>query len=283
MMKWNRKNTKIIVILSLLIAVAVAACASGNSEVINTANGHSEVIEKGGDNRNGSGNGDGAGNGKSVGNMDENTQGNNIAENTVEHSGDHIATVDGELTEIEIDGLLFMREEEKLAGDVYRFFYEHWGTAVFSNITSSEDEHTQAVRELMNAYDIADPTSAQIGVFQNTELQALYDQLTEQGLLSERDALLVGAAIEEIDILDLDGYIAGTSNRSIIEVYQNLRRGSENHLRAFTKMLEDKFGEIYTPVYLTSEQYEAILEGSQGVGGYGGGNNAVGNGRRGNS
>ena len=51
------------------------------------------------------------------------------------------------------------------------------------------------------------------------------------------EALLVGAAIEEIDILDLQKHIAETNNPEIQNVYNNLLRGSQNHLGAFTRML----------------------------------------------
>jgi len=270
-MNRNKKYIKVLLILSLVAAMMLVACAPENNEHLSAPNVHSERNEKGG----GYGNGDG--------NAGGNGQGERMAENANDHSSDHTVTADGELNASEIEGLHFMREEEKLAGDVYRFFYERWGTVVFGNIASSEDEHTQSIRELLDAYSIADPASTQLGIFQNKELQSLYGQLTTQGSQSERDALLVGAAIEEIDILDLDGYIAETSNSSIIEVYENLRSGSENHLRAFTKVLENQYGETYSPVYLTAEQYAAILDGSQGMSSYRGGNQSQGNGRKGNS
>jgi len=42
-----------------------------------------------------------------------------------------------------------------------------------------------------------------LGEFTDADLQALYDQLIRQGNESAADALKVGLAIEEIDILDL--------------------------------------------------------------------------------
>ena len=270
-MNKHKKKIRKLVILSLLVAGAVIACSPTNNDHLNAPNVRSEGNAS--DSGNGSGNGNAGGNG----------QGERGSANASDLSGDHIVTAVGELTASEIEGLLFMREEEKLAGDVYDYFYDSWGTAIFGNIAASEDEHTLAIRELLDAYGIADTASVQPGVFQNAELQDLYDELTSQGSQSERDALLVGAAIEEIDILDLEAYMAGTENRDIIEVYGNLRNGSENHLRAFTKVLENQYGETYMPAYLTAEQYAAIIDGSQGMGGYGGGNNAQGNGRKGNS
>ena len=93
-----------------------------------------------------------------------------------------------ELSDDEIDGLLYMREEEKLAHDVYQVLCEKWGLTIFDNITTSEQRHTDAIKTLLDSYGLPDPA-----------LQALYDQLVEQGSQSLEDALLVGASIEEID------------------------------------------------------------------------------------
>ena len=49
----------------------------------------------------------------------------------------------------------------------------------------------------------------------------------------------MGAAIEEIDILDLQERLAQTDNADIQQVFNNLLNGSYNHLRAFVSTLED--------------------------------------------
>ncbi|MEN8116624.1 MAG: DUF2202 domain-containing protein, partial [Bacteroidota bacterium] len=51
----------------------------------------------------------------------------------------------GTLTEDEIKGLLEMREEEKLARDVYKKLYEVHNMVIFNNISKSENAHTSAV------------------------------------------------------------------------------------------------------------------------------------------
>jgi hypothetical protein len=184
----------------------------------------------------------------------------------------------GVLTDAEVEGLLFMREEEKLAGDVYRYFYSLYGNSVFQNISSSEDMHTDSVLSLLNQYGIADPAVAEAGVFSNPDLQALYDQLIAQGSQSLQDALLVGAAIEEIDILDLEERIAQTDEADIQLVYQNLMQGSESHLRAFVRVMENQSGSAYTPQYLTQDRYDQIMAGVNGAGASG--NVGKGGGRR---
>ncbi len=162
------------------------------------------------------------------------------------------------LTAEEKVDLLFMREEEKLARDVYQTLYEKWNLPIFSNIAQSEQTHTEAIRDLLEKYNLTDPvTKDEVGVFQNEELQALYTSLSEKGLRSEIDALTVGATIEDLDIKDLVGAIARTDNQDIKLVYENLMRGSRNHLRAFTRQLTAR-GEKYEPQYISTDEYQTI-------------------------
>ncbi|MCA9923688.1 MAG: DUF2202 domain-containing protein [Anaerolineales bacterium] len=185
-----------------------------------------------------------------------------------------------QLSADEIAGLMFMREEEKLAEDVYLTLYDMWGMNIFQNIASSEQTHTESVLELLNTYGLTDPAVNNArGEFTNQDLQALYDQLTVTGSLSLADALKVGAAIEEIDILDLNQRIATTTHDDISTLYQNLRAGSENHLRSFVSTLERQTGELYQPQYLDQATYDAIMTGaqSQGNGNGGNGNSGAGN------
>lgn len=165
----------------------------------------------------------------------------------------------GQLAADEADGLVFMREEEKLARDVYLAIYDKWGVATFQNIAASEQTHTDAIKTLLARYGVADPAEdAARGVFADAGLQALYDQLVETGSASLASALRVGAAIEEIDILDLQERLAQTDEADIQRVYQNLLNGSYNHLRSFTSVLERQTGQVYQPQYLSQAEYDAI-------------------------
>lgn len=186
------------------------------------------------------------------------------------------------LTAEEIDGLLFMREEEKLAQDVYLYLADYWDIQIFSNIARSEATHTEAVRQLLENNGIEDPAlSTDLGEFTNPILQDLYDQLVADGSQSLEAALRVGAAIEEIDILDLEEFLGATENESIILVYNNLLKGSFNHLRAFVSNLENRAGVIYQPQYMELDAYEIILNSSSGNGGHGNGNDGKGKGKNG--
>ena len=139
-----------------------------------------------------------------------------------------------DLSEEEIQGLIQMREEEKLARDVYLTLYERWGLPIFRNIARSEQRHTDAVRNLLEMFGIPDPvTNDSVGHFSNETFTRLYGELVERGNASLLAALRVGIDIEELDIDDLEHLLTQTENPYIIRVYNNLLRGSYNHLRAF--------------------------------------------------
>lgn len=177
-----------------------------------------------------------------------------------------------EITGQEAEDIQFMVEEEKLARDVYLTLFDEWNVAVFQNISGAEQMHMDAVRTLLSAYGVDDPTAgAEIGQFTDPDLQDLYNQLVDTGSQSLADALKVGGAIEEIDILDLEERIAQTDKADIVQVYESLMAGSENHLRAFTSTLERQTGEVYAPQYMDQNAYDAILSGSNGHGNNNGG------------
>ena len=167
-----------------------------------------------------------------------------------------------DLTAEEEAGLIFMREEEKLAHDVYIKLYETWGRQVFNNIAASEQTHTEAVLLLLERYNLQDPVGDNgVGVFENADLQLLYDQLVARGNQSMEEAFRVGAAIEEIDILDLQDQLTNVvDNQDITLIYESLQKGSRNHLRAFVRNM-DNIGITYAPEYLSQAEYDVIIAG----------------------
>ena len=148
-----------------------------------------------------------------------------------------------ELSEEERDGLIHMRIEEKLARDVYIVMGNLWNHKVFLNIQLSEQKHMEAVKRLLDKYNVPDPlTTDSIGVFPDPQFQLLYDQFIQQGIQSLNEALLVGKTIEELDIADLEYQLTFVDNPEIIRVYQNLKAGSENHVAAFLRCLNAPTG-----------------------------------------
>jgi hypothetical protein len=165
-----------------------------------------------------------------------------------------------DLTDIEKEGILFMREEEKLARDVYLNFYGLYDSIpIFNNIAESEQRHMDALKTLIDKYGLIDPTEGKdIGEFENQELQQLYYDLVAAGTNSLNSALEVAAEIEEIDIIDLKEYISQTDKVDIKRVYNNLLKGSESHLRAFVKTLKVR-GVTYLPKHLSQEEFDEII------------------------
>lgn len=168
-----------------------------------------------------------------------------------------------DLSALEIEGLMLMREEEKLARDVYFSLYETWNYPIFRNIGESEQQHMDAVKLLLDAYELDDPVGVdEPGVFASLELQGLYDSLVEEGKQSLVGALTVGATIEDLDIADLQKQIEANDNEDIGIVYQNLMKGSRNHMRSFTRLLERE-EVFYAAQFITPEYLAGILATNQ--------------------
>ncbi len=167
------------------------------------------------------------------------------------------------LLDDEVSDLIWMREEEKLARDVYLTLFEIWDLNIFKNIASSEQKHTDAVKTLLDAYELPDIVADDtVGVFANSELQKLYDDLVEKGSQSLAEALLVGGLIEELDILDLQEAIEKTEREDILQVYNNLLNGSYNHLQAFVSNYERQADESYSPQLMSIEVFEEAYSAS---------------------
>jgi hypothetical protein len=154
--------------------------------------------------------------------------------------------------------LTWMREEEKLARDVYRTLYTSTRATVFKRIAASEQSHMDALLKKLTLFNVPDPVVIGTGLFSDPELQALYTSLVNQGSVSYLDALVVGATIEDLDIRDLLAAVEATDNLALLTTYQNLLEGSKNHLRAFVSLLNQN-GATYQPQYIDQELYDAIL------------------------
>lgn len=163
------------------------------------------------------------------------------------------------LSQGDIDGLNHMREEEKLARDVYLTLGERWSLPIFSNIALAEQQHMDRALSVMDLYEIADPvTDDTVGAFINPDFTDLYTTLVDQGSQSLIDALIVGATIEDLDLFDLTELINTGTNDHLLFAWQNLAKGSRNHLRAFIRSLDAQEG-VYQPQHIDQDAYDAIL------------------------
>ncbi len=171
------------------------------------------------------------------------------------------------LTPEEIADLQYMREEEKLARDVYQNFFSLWDERIFDNISWSEQGHMNAMKRQLDRYGIEDPIVADaLGVFNNAQLADLYQTLVDQGSESLEQALRAAALIEEVDILDLEDAIANTDHPDLALSYARLMMGSRNHLRAFVNRLE-ALGVVYEAQRMSQEEVDAIVDSPMERGG----------------
>lgn len=143
----------------------------------------------------------------------------------------------GTVSEVEIRGLLFMLEEEKMARDIYAYLFAKYGIMVFGNITKSENVHVSAIYRLIEGFKIADNSNNNPGEFTNPQISKLYRELIEKANNSVIDALKVGVIIEQTDIADLEKELSVAENSHVKIVYTNLLKASGNHLEAFTHNL----------------------------------------------
>ena len=173
------------------------------------------------------------------------------------------------LTQQEKDAIVYMREEEKLARDVYDSMYVKWGGNPFGNIRHSEQVHMDRMKTLITTYQLQDPvkqTGDLPGKFLSSLMQQYYNDLAATGSQSLTAALKVGAKIEELDIADLEERIQQTQQEDIINAFGFLKMASYNHLRAFVRRLKME-GISYEPVILNKAAFNKILESENRKGG----------------
>ncbi len=157
--------------------------------------------------------------------------------------------------------LFKMRQEEKLAHDVYWELGKLYKLPIFRNIARSETRHMEMVKILLQKYGLEDPIKGmenKPGVFKAAVFKSLYKKLIRRGKRSLIEALKVGAIVEELDIRDLKKALKTTDNKDIKVLYNNLLKGSRNHLRAFVGILR-RYGVNYKPRYLSPQEFNKII------------------------
>lgn len=158
-----------------------------------------------------------------------------ISHSTKEFHDSHSSVLQkNTLTDTDINSLLFMIEEEKMARDVYDALFEQTGLIQFDKISDSEQTHYDTLLKTAEKLGIdTSALSSEAGVFTNVEVQNLYDQLILSGSASTDAAVDVGILIEQTDIVDLQAAINTTEISLLGGVYGNLLDASYNHLSAF--------------------------------------------------
>lgn len=163
-----------------------------------------------------------------------------------------------ELTNQEIADLQFLREEEKLARDVYLYAFDKYNFELFQKIAGSEQVHIDEVKILLDKYELEDPASIDKGVFLDTTLQNLYNQLIAMTDTSFLGGLTAGMIIEDMDMSDIEDFEANTAITEILDVYAFLKCTSKNHMRYFYVDLTNNGG-TYSPQFISQQEYDDIV------------------------
>jgi hypothetical protein len=130
----------------------------------------------------------------------------------------------------------YMRDELKLARDLYTALSGIWEWDVFKNTAKSKQSLMDAVSTLLRQYGIDKPPD-EAGRFVNADLQELYSYLIDQGKVSRNNAIDVAILIERTVIADLNDVFLQTTEKEVHKVLTLLMEGSEDHLHALNRYL----------------------------------------------
>jgi len=161
----------------------------------------------------------------------------------------------------EIQGILFIWQEEKAARDLYISLYDETNLSIFMDLVRSEQNHMDQAKSMIDKFGLQTPVPDMPGELENQTLKEIYNRLQAQGKLSHQEALKSAATFEEISIMDLEKEIAATNMEEIGVVYQGLLAGSRKHLRSYVTDLQE-LGIQYSPQYLSPSEFEEIMRRS---------------------
>jgi hypothetical protein len=169
-------------------------------------------------------------------------------------------TPEGALSVEAMQGLVFLRNGERLAQAVALDMMDHYGSHPFYGLAEAERTHGRAASCLLDRYALYDPVAnLPMGVFDDPFWQSEYDFYTAQGAQSYVDALLVSLEIQEAALADIRyWYERGEADAVVMETWRALLMATRNHLRALNRELES-IGFEYTPIYVTRAEYEGIV------------------------
>lgn len=162
-----------------------------------------------------------------------------------------------DLTADEIEFVYAVREDEKVARDLYTAFFEKYSLKTFSNISRSEANHMRAVEILLEYYEIDFPAAGEYGVFEDPARQAIYDTLLAKGNTA-LEGFRVMAQLEEENIVSYRNVLSDITNPNIKIVIENLGKASENHFKAAIRQIT-ALGGTYAPKLMNQEEYKAMI------------------------
>ncbi len=160
----------------------------------------------------------------------------------------------------QVNGIVFIHEEEKLAFLLCNAFYRIWQTEIFSTLRDSEKSHIGAMEVLGDKYSLELHADLKAAELKHTELQALFDSLLAEGQPSVENALEATAALEELSVIELRVQSQRTAELNDFNLtYSKLLKASRNHLRLIVNQLLQQ-GISYSPRYLTQREFNDIID-----------------------
>lgn len=170
-----------------------------------------------------------------------------------------VLTVTDSLSADEIEFQFALREDEKMARDLYTVFAAKYSTAPqIDRIAAAENSHIACVEAVLDYYEISYPAmTAAAGLFEDAKRQAIYNELADKsGTLLEVYATM--AAVEEESVSAYKSVQSEITNENIALVITNMIKASSNHLKAAVCQIIAGGG-TYTPLYLSAEEFGTIV------------------------
>jgi hypothetical protein len=140
----------------------------------------------------------------------------------------------GELTGSQAATLASLAEQQKLAQDLSAAFAEQYGAQIFERVAAAESRQLEAVRTVLERYQLADPTGGlAAGEFASPAGQARYDQLLADGSAGLAAALAAGQTLAQEQLTELETALDGTGPPELTMVYEHLLGATQRQLAAF--------------------------------------------------
>ena len=126
-------------------------------------------------------------------------------------------------------------------------------TGIITLVSNVENQHMNSVFQLLKNYNINDPASTGVVIFNNMEMQSIYYDLIAQSDISLLEDLKVGDKIEDLSLNE-----NRTTKINLFSVYSLLKCGAKNHLESFHNQVLINNGE-YSPKFISQEDFDAIV------------------------
>ena len=150
-----------------------------------------------------------------------------------------------DLTDAQKEKIISIAQELKLAQNLYSKIYKQWELKIFRNISKAKSHQIKVIKFLADRYNLELPPTFKDETFEDSSLQEKLDDLLNQALSSEQNALEVAISTEENSIEDLNQTLHSDLPKDLELTYAHLLKADQRHLYIFQKIL-DRYAEDET-------------------------------------